>query len=144
MTIKATPTAFRVIPTLTIDEAPQAQVDAHIALVANVNAVLDSLFAQVNSAGGELRRPTTITGTYQIATTDGTIHADNTLGGFTATLPSAVQCMGFAPILVQDVGGGTFTVAPLGTDTISGGGSIAVTTPVQYESDGVSNWRQIG
>lgn len=65
-------------------------------------------------------------------------------GTTTVTLPSAANGAVGQQFKIANVGTNTVTVSPAGTDTISGGSSLSLSThtSVTLISDGVSNWEQ--
>ncbi len=117
-------------------------------LTNGANSAFQSVGFSINSAGGEGRRQQNISADYQVASTDGSIFADCTAAGRTATLPEVTKYPTMTVMVQRDTGANTFTVAASTTDvvanTVTGLASISVTGPVWLQSDGVSNWRVIG
>lgn len=109
-------------------------------LVDQLNVERQRDAATVNTAGGQTLRGVPISADYDISSVDGVVKADTTAAGVTATLPSAKDYPDAVVRAVLSAGANTFTLAARGSDTIGGGASVSVTTPVSYHSDGVSNW----
>lgn len=85
----------------------------------------------------------TKTANYTLASTDGTILGDATLGGFTLTLPTAAAITGRIYIIKKiDSSANLVTIATTGGQTIDGGATAPLSIPqtaLALQSDG-SNW----
>lgn len=90
---------------------------------------------------GRATRRTAVSATYVAVGSDEYIAANGT---FAVTLPSASDGVAGQMFRVGNIGTGTITVTPAGTDTISGAATLSLLThtSVSLVSDGVSNWEQ--
>lgn len=102
------------------------------------------LATSINRAAGTSGAIRTADTSGRIASTDSTVNFDTTSRNVTQTLPPARAYHGRIFTVQQIAGGNTATLAPNGSDTISGGGSVTITSVARYQADATANnWVQI-
>ena len=131
-------------------DVPEEMTAFRDALVGVLETILDSVNTEfnrvgtsVNGAGGIATAIRTVTASTNLTSVDGTVYGNTTGGAVTLTLPTASQYPGLVLCVKRSAGANTLTVAPSGSDTIDGGGSVSVTTAQYFQSNGTSGWQTV-
>ena len=115
-------------------------------LLLQLPALMEQLLPQSEfPTGQELVR--FVAGAYTLTLGDGALVVDTSMGNVTVSLPSATA-MGKRYVIVKETSdANTVTVTPFGNDTIEASSSKTLSarwSKAILESDGVSNWLDLG